>query len=382
MAKIFIEPSKARATLNQQQALERALKALSQDVGNVRSGLRYKISGREAIDARLREAVGQLSGEAESAKAMRLALEQIINRYEQTEKGNTERVKAEKTSIQNGGNSGSTQPGTDNNSGKNDNDDLEFDWLETLKKLLFKSIGPIGIVLPGIDGLIKGKPGDAISKLLDLIGAGGEQAIDANADWFEDLFGWSKNGLKMTDEMPNFWEKLGDFSSKGKAFSTIVGWGASVADSLFKNAEEFGAGSWTNGRFWGETFIEAGIDIVEGAAIATAVGAGIVAAFGSAPALVIGGATVVATMVADWGLNNLVSWVTNGAQTDWKEAVSDLICDTAEKVVDTVGPVVTKVVDTVVDTGKKVVDTGKKIIDAGADFVSSLFSCKWGKAFC
>ncbi len=106
MAKIFIEPSKARATLSQQQALERALRALSQDVGNVRSGLLYKISGREAIDARLREAAGQLSREAESAKAMRLGLEQIINRYEQTEKGNTERVKAEKTSIQNGGNGG------------------------------------------------------------------------------------------------------------------------------------------------------------------------------------------------------------------------------------------------------------------------------------
>ncbi len=108
MAKIFIEPSKARGTLSQQQALEQALKQLSQDVGNVRSGLRYKISGREAIDARLREAVGQISKEAESAKAMRLGLEQIINRYEQTEKGNTERVKAEKTSIQGGGN-GDTQ---------------------------------------------------------------------------------------------------------------------------------------------------------------------------------------------------------------------------------------------------------------------------------
>ena len=99
MATILIEPSKARATLNQQQALERALRALSQDVENVRSGLRYKISGREAIDARLREAVGQISREAESAKAMRLGLEQIINSYEQTERGNTERVKAEKMSI-------------------------------------------------------------------------------------------------------------------------------------------------------------------------------------------------------------------------------------------------------------------------------------------
>lgn len=134
MAKILIEPSKARTTLSQQQALERALRALSQDVGNVRSGLRYKISGREAIDARLREAAGQLSREAESAKAMRLALEQIINRYEQTEKGNAERVKAEKTSIQNGGGGAGagTPPG-----GDNEKPSVQ-DWAEILKDIISK----------------------------------------------------------------------------------------------------------------------------------------------------------------------------------------------------------------------------------------------------
>lgn len=372
MANIKIEPSKARATLDRQQTLERELRALSQDVENVRSGLRYKISGQEAINARLREAMGQINKESESARVLRLGLEQIINRYEQTEKGNFERIQAEKTSVQNGDGSGSVQSGTDSN------DDLKFDFPEMLKKLLFKSIGPFGIVIPGIEGLVNGKPGDALSKLFDLIGKGGEQVIDANADWFEDLFGWSKNGLKITDEMPEFLDELGDFSSKGKAFGTIAGWGASLVDSLFKNTEEFGKDGWTTGRFWGETVIETGIDILEGAAIATAVGAGIVAVFGSAPALAIGGATVVATMAVDWGLNNIVSWATNGAQTDWKEAVSDLICDTTEKIADGVGKVVTKAVD----TGKKVIETGKKIIDAGSDFVSNLFSCKWGRAFC
>ena len=111
MANIYIEPAKAKAMLSQQKALERALQELSRDVGSVHRGLNYKISGREAIDARLRDVVGQINREMDSTKALRTGLEQIINRYEQTENGNTERVKAEKTSIQNGG-SGSGETDT------------------------------------------------------------------------------------------------------------------------------------------------------------------------------------------------------------------------------------------------------------------------------
>jgi len=106
MAKIFIEPAKARATINEQRALESTLNALSRDVSGVRSGLRYKIAGKEAIDARLREAAGQISREMERTRAMRTGLEQIIARYEQAEKSNYERVGAEKTSVQDGGNGG------------------------------------------------------------------------------------------------------------------------------------------------------------------------------------------------------------------------------------------------------------------------------------
>lgn len=149
MAKIFIEPSKARATLSQQQALERALRSLSQDVGAVRGGLRYKISGREAIDARLREAVAQINREAESTKAIRLGLEQIINRYEQTEKNNTERVKAEKTSIQQGGNGGGSSDGGSGGGGDDGNHNSQ-DWKDALKKILEELWRRTHPFLPGI----------------------------------------------------------------------------------------------------------------------------------------------------------------------------------------------------------------------------------------
>lgn len=145
MAKIYIEPAKAKATLSQQMALERALQALSQDVGGIRSGLNYKISGRELIDARLRDAVNQISKETDSAKAMRAALEQIISRYEQAENSNTDRVAAEKTSIQNGGNGGGTSSG---GGGDDGNHDLK-DWKDALEEII-KKLWPIIPIVPGI----------------------------------------------------------------------------------------------------------------------------------------------------------------------------------------------------------------------------------------
>ena len=49
MAKIKIEPSKAKAVLGRQNSLENTLKELCQDVDSIRSGLRYKIAGQENI---------------------------------------------------------------------------------------------------------------------------------------------------------------------------------------------------------------------------------------------------------------------------------------------------------------------------------------------
>lgn len=108
MAKIYIEPAKARTALCHQETLERALQALSKDVGDIRRGLNYKIAGREAIDARLRDAINQINKEVNSTKALRMGLEQIIVRYEQAENSNLDRVAVEKMSTQSGDGSGST----------------------------------------------------------------------------------------------------------------------------------------------------------------------------------------------------------------------------------------------------------------------------------
>ena len=61
MAKIQIEPVRAKSALNLEDALEQALRSMSNEVDGVRSGLRYKISGQEQIAARLKDVVEQLA---------------------------------------------------------------------------------------------------------------------------------------------------------------------------------------------------------------------------------------------------------------------------------------------------------------------------------
>lgn len=113
MARISIGPAKARATLARQAELEKALRKLYQEVRGVRSGLNYKIAGREAINARLNAAADQIGREANSAGALSSGLEQIIAQYERTERGNTDRVGAEKTSVQQTSNAGNSGGGDD-----------------------------------------------------------------------------------------------------------------------------------------------------------------------------------------------------------------------------------------------------------------------------
>lgn len=100
MARISIEPPRAKGTLTEQSKLEKTLKGLYQEVENVRSGLTFKIAGQEAIAARLRSAAEQIDREAVSVGALRSGLMEVVARYEQTESGNLNRVGAEKTTVQ------------------------------------------------------------------------------------------------------------------------------------------------------------------------------------------------------------------------------------------------------------------------------------------
>lgn len=86
MAKILIDTLKVSSLLNIENSIEMKLKSLSQDVDGIRSNLRYKIAGQEAIVARLKEAVEQINKEQLAVSALQSGLEEIIANYNNTEK--------------------------------------------------------------------------------------------------------------------------------------------------------------------------------------------------------------------------------------------------------------------------------------------------------
>ena len=100
MARIHIEPAKAKRSVLDDQSLEKKLSNLSQEVSSIRSNMRYKISGREQISDRLRQVAQQISKEATSTRALSNGLQQVITKYEQTENAARDRAKADKTSVQ------------------------------------------------------------------------------------------------------------------------------------------------------------------------------------------------------------------------------------------------------------------------------------------
>ena len=104
MAKIWIEPSKAKNLLSLVRTLEQTLDSMSQDVDGVRNGLRYTIAAQAQIAARLREAAEQLERESAATGALHAGLEQVISRYEYTENRNRERAVPPSSSVQGEGN--------------------------------------------------------------------------------------------------------------------------------------------------------------------------------------------------------------------------------------------------------------------------------------
>ncbi len=352
MARIYIEPSRAKRIAQDEMDLSRALKALSQEVDSIRGNMRYKIAGRAQIAERLRQVSEQIAAEAGAARNMSNGMRQVVTWYEQTENGNRDRQVAEKTSVQ------------------EDSESVVSDLLQIIGKLIKPVLGPYAL-LTTIPDILNDKPGSFAKFLFEAIG-GGTKIVAAKGgttvEWLKNLFKLTAN-TKTWDEA--FWDKLGQFDSVPHAIGTIANWATKLIDSFVKNNEEF-SGEWCP-RFWEETVTEAGLKLLEGAAVT----AGVVAVIGSAPEIAIGAIAVGATMLLDWGLDSLVSWATNGSETSWVEHVSDRICDGIDTLRETVGPAVERAGQAISDGIDTVIDTGKKVVDTVKDGFNSIFSGRW-----
>lgn len=371
MAKIYIDPTLANSVLEQEESLGQKLNTLAMEVDSVRSGLRYKIAGQQKISQCLREAAEQITKESQGTYAMCSGLTEIIAHYERTELENVGRVAAVKASIQQ---TQGSQSGTQTGFKPKD-----FEWWDLVIKELANLVGPAGFLFTGGKKWLDRDRKSAINEIVKSLGKAAKVMIDKpKAEWKDGLLGLT---MITEDNLPTFAKGLGDFSSIGNAVGTLAKWGTALADSLFKNLDEFGDDSW-GGRFWAETGLETVIKVAEGAAIGAGVAAAAVAIFGSAPAVAIGAAAVGVTMLVDWGLDNLVSWATNGSQISWVEAVSDMVCDTGEKIINAVGDVATKAWDATKKAADTVADAVSKGWNNLKEGATNLFSgCKWGEIF-
>ncbi|MCM1158057.1 MAG: hypothetical protein NC300_05290 [Bacteroidales bacterium] len=194
---------------------------------------------------------------------------------------------------------------------------------------------PIAILKCVIDG--DGITGKDIGMVLKGMGNSAMQIItdDGTAD-IKKLFGLDKFKSLVTDAEAGWLKRsaktfTGTIKNELSPFETgtkslnggkMAGWTFSLVANGFSNYDEYAGGAISGGRAVAETITETLIDIGKGAAITAGVAAGVAALGISAPAVVVGGAAVAVSAVADVVCKGL----TGKGVTEW---ASDGILDFA-----------------------------------------------------
>lgn len=369
MSGIRMEPVKAKNILTQEDSLENFLRSYARDVDSVRRGLRYQIAGQERIDARLKEGTARLTQQAAGMRSLRGGLEQVIRLYEDTENGICNKMSVGQSTPK------KKEPEKKEPESQDKPKWFSDEWKDFFIKQFSNLVGPFSIWVNEAKAYPEDGALGMFAELIKGVGKYGGKLIDNPKISWKELFGWSK-GTGSKGFFGEFADELGDFSSKGKTLGTITGWVADLIGSGISNYKEFGKGSFGNGRFWAETINEAGIKILEGAAIA----AGVTAVIGSAPGVLVGAATISVTALVDWGLDSAVRFFTGDPTAEWVECLSDAVLDLGEKAIEggkkLVKNVEKSVGKAVQKTKKLVKDTYKNVKEG----ISDLFSgCRWGK---
>ena len=169
--------------------------------------------------------------------------------------------------------------------------------------------------------------------------------LHLSSDIVKDIFGLAKYKTISLDSVKAGWlGRLDNFETTFKGTmkseltptgSKVAGWALSLIANGFSNYDEYKeklgtANEITKGRAVAETISETLIDIGKGAAITAGIAAGCAALGVAAPAVVVGGAAVAVTTVADIACKRLTEHFTGEAKS-LTEFVSDGILDNAPK---------------------------------------------------
>lgn len=372
MSEFKIKPQRVRSAAQDMNSIARQMKHLEEQIRDIQRGLSFEVAQKQRIRQRLRQAGSDVEAQYRGISNSVSVLDSITRTYEETE-------------------SQLAGASVDSSMGRNEiawagviEADPSLDFLnikadpgEKIWDMIYKSViaaaGPFGTVVDAFKNGFGGNHGNVLKDLIKLAGGYVKNSDKSGIKWGD----WF--GIEPSTKGP--WEgalgKYKDFSSVRKGFSTVCNWASAIVSSGFSNYGEHGN---FGARFWEETAVESLLNIGEGILIGAGTAAAFAAAGISAPALVVGAAAAGITVAVDWGLDAIVSWATKGAQTRWKEAVSDTFCNVYENVAGWAKDTAQKASARVKDTGEKISNAVSSGINGIKNAIQNVAgsTCSWG----
>ncbi|MGN9106671.1 hypothetical protein ACTM90_09990 [Oliverpabstia intestinalis] len=343
MSKICVNTEYLEQQWQQLEKVARELQNISEEVSYVNHNLSWQISSRSQIKAKLNDYSAYIGTMQSRTGGLSAALQSVSQQYQNTEKKlGAVAIKGEST--QRPDTSGTTQEKEENEE-KPEKKPL-WSWSDTWK--LAGQFGITGATVAVIGELITGgrsvknglKTGKNILSLIEKIGKaaskpsfdwrtlfGFDQAItDASSKTLFGAIGDELKKLKFSNA-----KTVGDKISVGAKWAGYAMTGILTAYDNFTDEENS-----TFGRKLAETIGETTVKIAEGIVLKAAIGATCAALGVGAPAVVIGGAVVLAT----WGIDKAMEHFT---EKNFAEFVSDTVLDTGKAMIDKAGEMIKNV---------------------------------------
>lgn len=404
MAQFSINTNRVKGAANDEYIMVYKLSGYSCEIKKIANGLDMSSPAASGIRSSLRSAAEKAARYSKSMRGMESALNYIADKYDSTERSVRD---SSQFGVLGAGTAAGVAMDVLNKPNATDTQGgMAGGWISVIDILegwLYKpsvaASGLLGTVIDATKKFTNGEWAKGIGDVIKLTGKVVKNVDGTKANWFGDLMGNLFGVVKpKPGNVKTAWEtatgKYFDFSDVKKGVSSVCNWAAALIGSGYENYKEFGG--FQNPRAMQETAIETTLNVAEGMAVTAFVAT--VIGTGGVP-LVAGAITAGVTIAVDKGLDALTKWITGDADANWKEAISDGICDFSEWLdesagkagqwvgekarvaVDWVQDKAEAAVDWVSDQVTNVVDNVKTGISNGLDAVKNGFGslCSWGK---
>lgn len=328
VSEILVKTNIMTQCVNSERDITNKLNNLAREIESVQRRLRFNVKSRAKIDSQLSSLIRVTQRNSEHMTSLSNVLSNAVGTYYVAEK----RIEENATGATVASSKSSSSEST-----KSDSDSAwKWTWNDTWK--LVGSVGIVGSVVSTIGSIITG--GDTWStdslKMVLSTGKNIAKVVEKVAGASGSNFDWKKLfGFNLTDASSNsFFSALKDQGSQYKfgnattvADKVKVGakWAGVALTGAIKAYENFT--DTTENNFWGrrlaETIGETAVTVGEGILISAAVGA----VCAGAPAVVVGGITVVTT----WAVDKAFEAITG---KDTAEFISDTVLDAGEKIIE------------------------------------------------